>query len=111
MLLPAERRTRLIKLLGMLGSAHDGERANAGRMAHELVMQAGLTWETIVSACSASPAPWQTLAAQVLACRCTDWERGFCESLLDSWRGPTLTAKQQQVLNRIYAQRVERHRA
>jgi hypothetical protein len=32
---------RLIKLLGMLGSAHDGERAAAGLKAHDLIRRHG----------------------------------------------------------------------
>ena len=37
-------KVRLARLLGMLGSAHDGEIANAGRMAHRLVTACGVTW-------------------------------------------------------------------
>ena len=39
---------KLVKLLGMLGSAHDGEIAAAGRMAHELIRQAKLTWYDVI---------------------------------------------------------------
>jgi hypothetical protein len=39
---------RLAKLLGMLGSNSDGERANAARMADQLVRGLGLTWGDIV---------------------------------------------------------------
>jgi hypothetical protein len=46
---------RLVKLLGMLGSAHDGERAAAGLKAHELVRRHGLTWSDILLAAPASP--------------------------------------------------------
>src|SRR6516164_256598 len=38
-------RERLARLLGMLGSAHDGEVVNAGRLAVRLLKSAGLTWE------------------------------------------------------------------
>lgn len=41
-------RDRLAKLLGMMGSAHDGEALNAARMAHTLVRQAGMTWEDVL---------------------------------------------------------------
>jgi hypothetical protein len=37
-------RVRLARLLGMLGSAHDGEIANAGRMAARLIKDAKTTW-------------------------------------------------------------------
>lgn len=35
---------RLIKVLGMLGSAHAGERDNAARLATQILKDAGLTW-------------------------------------------------------------------
>jgi hypothetical protein len=37
-------RTRLSHLLGMLGSAHDGEIINAARAAEKLRRDASLTW-------------------------------------------------------------------
>jgi hypothetical protein len=43
-------RIRLARLLGMLGSDHDGEVANAGRLADRLVRGAGLTWLDVVEA-------------------------------------------------------------
>ncbi len=39
---------RLVKLLGMVGSEHDGEALNAARMADKLVRDAGLTWATVI---------------------------------------------------------------
>lgn len=39
---------RLARLLGMLGSAHDGECLNAARLADKLVRQCGLTWPAVV---------------------------------------------------------------
>ncbi len=42
-------RARLAKLLGMLGSAHDGEVVAAGRMADRLVREAGATWFDVVA--------------------------------------------------------------
>lgn len=44
-----ETRTRLVRLLGMLGSAHDGERANAAALADRLVRNAGLVWDQVVA--------------------------------------------------------------
>ena len=38
--------SRLIKLLGMLGSSFAGERAVAGEKANELLRSKGLTWES-----------------------------------------------------------------
>lgn len=40
----ANDRTRLIKLLGMTGSAHEGEAANAVRLANKLLRDLKLTW-------------------------------------------------------------------
>ena len=37
-------RERLAKILGMLGSAHDGEVVNAARQAEQIRSSAGLTW-------------------------------------------------------------------
>ena len=42
-------KSRLVKLLGMLGSAHDGEALTAGRLADRLVRQANLTWDDIIA--------------------------------------------------------------
>ena len=41
---------RLISILGMLGSAHDGERAAAAQAATKMVRDAGLTWDRIIQA-------------------------------------------------------------
>ena len=46
--LSAELRTRIAKLLGMCGSAHDGEVLNAARKADALVREHGLTWPSII---------------------------------------------------------------
>ena len=47
--LAAVDRDRLTKLLGLFGSAYDGEVANAGRLADRLVRSAGLTWSDIIA--------------------------------------------------------------
>jgi hypothetical protein len=41
---------RLAKVLGLLGSSHDGERANAGRLANQLVKTAGMSWAEFLAA-------------------------------------------------------------
>lgn len=52
---------RLGKLLGMLGSDHDGERASAALMANKLVLEQGMTWpeilEPLKAACAAARSP------------------------------------------------------
>jgi hypothetical protein len=45
---------RLAKLLGMLGSNSDGERAAAGRLADQLLRARGLTWKQVISVMSSS---------------------------------------------------------
>ena len=39
----------MIKLLGLLGSGHDGEIATAGRMADALIRGAGVTWADVIT--------------------------------------------------------------
>lgn len=39
---------RLIKLLGMIGSDHDGEALNAARLADKLLRDAGMTWADVI---------------------------------------------------------------
>jgi hypothetical protein len=48
----------LVKLLGLLGSHHDGEVAAAGRKAHEHLKRFGLTWHDVISV----PPGWQRMA-------------------------------------------------
>jgi hypothetical protein len=42
-------RERLIKLLGLLGSDHNGEIAAAGRTADALIRDAGVTWADVIA--------------------------------------------------------------
>ena len=46
---PAERR-KLVAILGMMGSDHDGERAAAAALASRLVRDKGLTWDAVILA-------------------------------------------------------------
>src|SRR5262245_43671621 len=101
---------RLVKLLGMLGSAHDGERAAAGLKAHELIRRHGLQWSDVILAAPAPAAkrepvvePWRRMA---WACckhlhRLTAWERNFVQDMT-LWRGAP-SEKQINRLHRIYA--------
>ena len=43
-----EQLARLIKILGMLGSEHEGERINDGAQAEKLRKETGLTWEELL---------------------------------------------------------------
>ena len=47
-ILTAVQRIRIIKILGMLGSAHGGERAAAGKKATELLRGCDLTWDDVI---------------------------------------------------------------
>lgn len=44
-----DKRTHLIKLLGMLGSDHEGEVVNAARMAQRLLGSEGMTWVEVLA--------------------------------------------------------------
>src|SRR5262245_9013681 len=101
--LAPEATERLIKLLGMLGSAHDGERAAAGLKAHELIRRHGLQWSDIIAPPLAPQTPnWRD---KVRSCfehlhRLNDRERQFVLTLA-TWRG-TPSDKQLAWLNRIF---------
>jgi hypothetical protein len=98
---------KLAKILGMLGSDHDGERAAAALKADHFVRQAGLTWETILKSGHA-PKPhrppefgtWRQTCRECLA-RDRDlrqWERGFLNDLPKFQR---ISTKQRYCLNEI----------
>jgi hypothetical protein len=99
-------RERLAKLLGMLGSAHDGEVAAAGRAADTLVRRAGATWPEVLMAQLLEPADpdqdldvaWAVAYCLSFSDRLNDWEIGFCRSLHSrTWT----TTKQRAVLSNI----------
>jgi hypothetical protein len=82
-------RDRLSKLLGMLGSAHEGEVVAAARQAERLRAEAGLTWGEIVVP-RLPPLPHgrnvrtvPAAAAFVLdhADSLTEWERDLARSI------------------------------
>src|SRR6516162_821576 len=41
-------RSRLAQVLGMMGSAHDGEALNAARLAVRMIKEAGATWPDLL---------------------------------------------------------------
>jgi hypothetical protein len=102
MRLEAADRTRLAKLLGMLGSVHAGERDAAGLAAHRLVQERDLTWSDILCrpASEQQHATWRGI---VQAClrhphNLSAWELHF---LRDLPRFPRLSPKQKACLVRI----------
>jgi hypothetical protein len=85
---------RLAKILGMLGSAHAGERAAAAAKADALVKAAGATWRDVIMP-SPPTAPqledaldWRRTAAECLVfrARLRPAEFDFVTKIID-WRG------------------------
>ena len=96
-------RERLARVLGMLGSAHDGEALAAARQAEHLRSEARLTWLDILI--PALPQPHGQTVADAIACvidhdeMLTDWEAAFVRSIRRQ-RYP-LSPKQVVVLERL----------
>ena len=88
---------KLVRILGMLGSDHDGERANAAALASRMVRKLGITWADLIS--KPEPESLSELCAWLLVSDLlTIWEYGFVSSL----RAP-LSPKQRDKLNAITA--------
>src|SRR5437762_1794476 len=105
---PALDHERLARVLGMLGSAHDGEVLAAARQAERLRVDAGLTWPEIVARAlppPERPSPRNYTVAEAVALvldrwdLLTDWEIGFAEGI-QRQRNP-LSAKQRDLLDRL----------
>lgn len=106
---------KFLKLIGMLGSDHEGERANAAALATKMLRDHGMTWPEFLATISA-PAPvepltrpggayYQAYNHEDAADTClqrgrglTAWEKDFLESVRDFHH---LSAKQEDVLARI----------
>src|SRR5438046_480259 len=101
-------RDRLAKLLGMLGSAHDGEALAAARQAERLRADAGLTWHEIVIPALPSPRP-QRRGAMTLGQAIqfvldhedalTAWESDFARSI--QRQSSPLSPKQIGIIERL----------
>jgi hypothetical protein len=113
--LPPALADKLAKVLGMLGSAHDGEVAAAGRRANAMVKGVGLTWGEVIARAAPRPQPphrpprrWRRVVSPTdAAALClhwpevlTGWEADFCRSIVGRRR---ISAKQAAVLTRIAA--------
>jgi hypothetical protein len=61
---------RLARVLGMTGSAHDGEALNAARLADKLVRGQGMTWDVVLGLVSPSTT---SLQPDLLACWPARW--------------------------------------
>jgi hypothetical protein len=77
--LPEQARVRLVRLLGMTGSAHDGEALNALRLAQRVAAEHGVTLtDVLASASTAVAAPGPELDLKRLALLEKEaFERGF----------------------------------
>jgi hypothetical protein len=110
--------SKLVKVLGMLGSVHDGEVAAAGRRADAMVKGAGLSWGDVIAPAAPrseqpqrpqrrwhrSTSPSDTAALCLLWPEVlTDWETNFCRSIVGRRR---ISAKQTVVLEHL-ARKVE----
>jgi hypothetical protein len=105
---------KLTKILGLLGSAHSGERASAAAKADALVRAAGLTWAEVINVPIVPSAPriraWRSTSSdwQRMALYCherrqqlSSWDRDFVRSMLH-WQGEP-SEKQQDCLASIFA--------
>ena len=110
-------RTRLVAILGMLSSTHDGERASAALLATRMVRERNLTWGDLIGEPAETPRQHEERAtgwrsdlalAQRHVSFCSAWEQGFIGSLA---RRRTVSAKQQCVLTEIATALRERGKA
>src|SRR4051812_13622557 len=101
---------RVVKLLGMLGSDHPGEVANAGVAAHRLLKSVGLTWaDVIVHTSESAPNPWReprnwqdavAICLGMADAPLSDWDRAFLYGIVGR---EALTERQAAQLDRITA--------
>lgn len=101
---PVETERRLRRLCGMMGSDHDGERANAAALADRLIRDSGLTWDAVIHLTPPRPQPARNWRAVVSGCRgqateLTTWEKMFLADI--SWRPRDPSPKQLAVLASI----------
>lgn len=103
--LTLEERTRLVGILGRLGSDFDGERAAAGLLASRLLRNHGLTWADLLGGASQRDASrrGESSNSSLGLCLChlkhlTEWEQQFCRSLAGRSR---LSPKQAAVTQKI----------
>jgi hypothetical protein len=112
-------RDKLVKVLRMFGSNHDGEVAAAARRAHNIIKKSSLDWDDLLMPVNPPRTEHRQYRAEhfynedeteaFLIRRaqqhdqfCSDWERNFLASIAESlveWG--RLTPKQRAVLDRI----------
>ena len=100
--LTASERSMLAKLLGMTGSAHDGEVIAAARKAAALVKAKGATWPAILGLDDLPPEPDHVALARELLGKgrgiCTRREMDFLRGILAF---KALSSHQRQTLDGI----------
>jgi hypothetical protein len=117
--LPPAVADRLVKIIGLLGSAHAGEAASAAAAATRIIRSHGLTWQQLLEpivlprpspprsartpAHQPSPADWRVTATACLQHPrlFTRWECQFLRNVLGFRR---LSTKQANILARLYEQ-------
>ena len=96
-------RSRLAKLLGLIGSEHDGEALTAARAADRLVRGAALTWFDIVTpqhSTTASASDDEIIRSCLGSSELlNDWEARFVRSVRS--QGYRMTPRQRATLERI----------
>ena len=87
-LLNPQASSHLVKLLGYLGSDHDGEITAAGRKAHAFIRRLGLTWADVIFC---PPESWwdMTAACAKQAHMLNERERNFIRNIARFRRPPT----------------------
>jgi hypothetical protein len=108
-------RAKLAAILGMIGSAHDGEALNAARLADRLVRDHGLTWHDALTPPLMEQNQRQRPDGRDFNPVAPDWSRTAAECsrylhLLNRWeadflaglaRFPRLSFEQRDVLRKI----------
>lgn len=88
-------RDRLIRILGLLGSDHGGERDAAGLAASRMLRARGITWSDVIAEPAGTPrqavTPCRQREAELLLVRAhwrllTAWERTFIDSVEARWQ-------------------------
>lgn len=111
---------KLAKICGMLGSAHDGERASAALLASQIIDDLDMSWrEIILSAFSSKEEPknidfddrpvgWHVGYCKWLIVNRGDalskWDMGFLTSLAGKYARSRLTKKQADCFVRVASQ-------
>jgi hypothetical protein len=109
MALPSRDAQKLARILGMLGSAHSGERDAAALAAHKLIFERGLTWPTILGVEGAVDTADLSIAEMISGVRMhiaelTAKEARFITDIsLYPSSGRALSVKQENWLKAIYA--------